>query len=193
MALLCAARKPGKVAGVLSICAPIELVSYGARFVPTLVSMNTLLHRVALGTVSEYVYVENVPENPHINYTRNPLHGVRELSQAIYQCERELPQMTAPLLVLQGSHDDTVHPNSAQRIFSAAGAQHKQLVMLERRRHGIVNHEGREDVFMHVRMFLEWAASKETAKAAPAIEDGAAQPSEDMAALAQQDPAAHSA
>lgn len=160
LALLAAGRKREKVAACFSICAPLELQSYAVRLVPTIVSMNSLLRRVNLDREA-FDFVDNDPENPHINYTRNPLRGVRELGHAMQAMEAALPSIVSPTLVLQASGDPTVAPGSAERIFRQVGTPHKELILLARERHGIVNGEGAEDVFDRVTQFLRWAEHKE--------------------------------
>jgi len=153
MALIAAARKGRKVQAAFSICAPLQIRKYGFRLIPSIVTLNTLLKRIGQNR-TEWEYVENEPENKHINYNRNPLTGVRELVEAIDEMERVLPEVDIPTVVIQASKDPTVHPASAQVIFDKLSSKHKELTVFERDRHGIVNHEGREDVFARLDQFL---------------------------------------
>lgn len=107
-------------------------------------------------------YVSNEPENAHINYTRNPMTGLNELAQVISEMERSLPNVKVPALVVQASKDPTVNPTSAQQIFDRLGSEHKKLVLFERQRHGIINGNGRMDIFDEVVHFLERAPRHET-------------------------------
>lgn len=151
-ALLAAAEKQVDTRGVFAISAPLELRSYGARLASSVVTMNTLLNRFS-GRDAPW-YVENEPENPHINYLRNPIAGVNELGKAMKAMESVLPEITAPALVIQGDGDPTVHPHSAQRIFEQLGSETKELIMLHRANHGIVNGPGSREVFEQVCHFL---------------------------------------
>lgn len=163
MAMIAAARKQNKVQSVFSVCAPLQLRSYGFRLAPSVASINSMLRGIGRSQ-STWDYVANEPENAHINYTRNPINGLNELSKVITEMEKALPQVKVPALVLQASKDPTVNPDSARQIFSLLGSEYKKLVVVERARHGIVNGLGREDIFEEVAHFLERAPKHETAE-----------------------------
>ena len=190
MALLAAGRKREKVSACFSICAPLELQSYAVRLVPTIVSMNSLLRRMNLDRES-FDFVDNVPENAHINYTKNPLRGVRELGHAMSAMESVLPDIVSPTLVLQASGDPTVAPVSGEKIFRSVGTPHKEFIMLARDRHGIVNGEGSEDVFGRVLHFLQWAENQEPV--ALAEPDTTPVPADKPQSMVHPSPAAESA
>ena len=163
MALMGAGLKQEKVQAVFSINAPQKLRDYKARFASTVVSMNSFLKRIHRGREG-WDFVLNDPENPHINYRRNPISGVVELGKAMDAVEQHLPNIVAPTLIIQASKDPVVHPSSGHDLFEAVGTPFKELDVLERDRHGIVNGPGAEDVFERVHQFLKWAEGK-----APAI------------------------
>lgn len=154
MALIAAARKANKVQSVFSINAPLHLRNYGFKLAPSVVSLNRLLRGMGR---EGWEYAANVPENAHINYTRNPMAALNELAKVIAEMQKSLSSVAVPALVIQASKDVTVHPSSGQEIFDGLGGPHKKLVMLERERHGIINGLQREDVFAEVVHFLERA------------------------------------
>jgi esterase/lipase/1-acyl-sn-glycerol-3-phosphate acyltransferase len=159
LALLAAANKRAHARAVFAINAPLHLRNNMVRFVPSLVRVNTFLKRIRLGK-TEWEYVENKPENPFINYSRNPLHGVEQLQLLTQTMGERLHHIPIPTLIIQGSQDPVVAPESGQDIFSRIGTPHKQLLLLERDRHGIVNGDGVEEVFDAVHRFLLWARGK---------------------------------
>ena len=73
------------------------------------------------------------------------------------EVESVLSEITVPTLIIQADKDPTVSPISGQMIFDKLGSEFKELVVVARERHGIVNGEGREDVFSHVEHFLNRA------------------------------------
>lgn len=156
LALIAAARKGEKVQAAFSICAPLQVNNYSVRLVPSIVGLNSVLKRLGQGRES-WEYVVNEPENRHINYERNPLRGVNELVQVMNATEQSLPDVTVPTLVIQGDNDPIVSPVSGQNIFEKIGSSFKEFVMVARDRHGVINGEGREDVFSHIRHFLDRA------------------------------------
>lgn len=167
LALMGAARKPETTSAVVTICAPLQVRSASVRFVPSIVAMNNIMKRIGT-TRMTLEYVENDPENPHINYSKNPVNGVRELV-AIMDASRDvIEQVRAPLLVLQGSKDPVVNPISAQSIFDYAMSADKELTLLERDRHGIINGPGSHEVFERMYQFLERVRAQRTAPAGAA-------------------------
>lgn len=153
LALIAAARKGDKVQAAFSICAPLQVNNYSVRLVPSIVTLNSLLKKLGQGRES-WEYVVNEPENRHINYERNPLKGINELVQIMNVTEDCLASVKVPTLVIQASKDPIVDPESGHQIFEQISSPYKELIMLERSRHGIVNGEGCDDVFSHVHHFL---------------------------------------
>ncbi len=153
LALIAAAEKGAHLTGVFSICAPLKLQNYSVRLAPSLVSLNSLLKRFGR-TREAWEFIDNVPENKHINYAKNPLTGVTELIACMDTMDERLPEVRVPALVIQSSKDPVVNSASAQLIFEKIASPHKELTILERDRHGIINGQGREDVFDRVLQFL---------------------------------------
>jgi esterase/lipase/1-acyl-sn-glycerol-3-phosphate acyltransferase len=151
LALIAAARKQDRLRGVFSICAPLRLQNYSVRLAPSIITMNSLLKWIGR---AGWEYVDNYPENKHINYNRNPLTGVRELLHVMNTAEALLPQIRIPALVIQGSKDTIVSPESAHTIFEGLGSDNKELIYFERNRHGIINGPGAHDIYERVDQFL---------------------------------------
>ena len=116
LALLAAGRKGARIESVFAINPPQTLRRYMARYASSIVSMNALLSKFRRGG-SSWEFVENNPENRHINYLRNPLTGVRELGESMKAMEEALPRICVPTLIVQGSEDPIVDPAGAQVIF----------------------------------------------------------------------------
>lgn len=165
LALLAAGRKRDRVRAVFSINAPLQLRRYMARFASTIVSMNNLAAYIKRGATG-WEFVENHPENRHINYFRNPLTGVKQLGRAMDAMEAALQEICVPALIIQGYHDPIVDPSSGESIFRQIGSTDKELTLFDRSRHGIVNGEGAHEVYDRVDRFLHWAEQKH-ANAAP--------------------------
>jgi esterase/lipase len=166
LSLLAAARKQKKIRAVFSINAPLQLRNYAVHLVPSVTAVNSFLGRFRKAGPSER-FVENFPENEDVNYKRNPLAGVRELSEAMSAMERGLPDICVPTLIMQGSLDPVVDPSSGRLIFQQVGTKEKELVVLERDRHGIINGDGAEDVYDRVEYFLNWAFRRSTVERCP--------------------------
>lgn len=159
LALIAAARKKTCLGAVVSICAPLYVRNYSIRLVPSIISINSLLKRFGQSHYA-WDFVENDPENKHINYTRNPLTGVRQLTAVMNATAEALPEVEIPALVVQASKDPTVNPSSGPDIFARMGARQKQFSLFERERHGIINGEGSPEVFAQVEHFLMQTARR---------------------------------
>lgn len=172
LALLAAGRKKDKIKAVFSINAPLQLRNYMARFASQLISMNNLLSRFRRGP--GWDFVENQPENKHINYTRNPITGVKQLGDAMKAMEAVLPQIVVPTLIVQSFRDPIVDPSSGPNIYAQVGTREKELTVFDRARHGIVNGEGADEVFDRVERFLHWARERQAAtiEEEPAVQVG---------------------
>lgn len=163
LALFAGARKGQSLRAVVSICAPLQVRNSSVRFVPSLVAVNSIMKRMGT-TRMTLEYIDNDPENKHINYTKNPLAGVKQLVEVMNESQDVLERIHVPLLVIQGSKDPTVNPISGQSIFDRAATPQKELVVLERDRHGIVNGDGSEEVFERVYHFLERVRTRNIAQ-----------------------------
>lgn len=137
LALLQAANKPGRIAGVISINSPARLVDSQAKYSRLVVAWNRFLSGFGI-TRGKKEFIANVPENPDINYSRNPIRGVYELEQLMKYVTTRLPDVTCPVLVIQGSDDPVVNPESGMDIFKALGSVDKQLVPIWADHQGIL-------------------------------------------------------
>lgn len=154
LALLQAANKPGRFTGIVSINGPARLQNTSARYTPFVVGWNRLMSALRIRR-ARLEYVENRPENPHINYTRNPVSGVYELDRLMKYVKSRLTGINDPVLVIQGSDDPVVNPISGAELFSLLGSADKQLVQVTAGHHGILRGDVSEDVNEKVLAFLK--------------------------------------
>jgi esterase/lipase len=158
IALLHAANKPGKFAGVISINAPVKLKGIASKFASIVVAWNKLLSKIHVNK-GKMEFVENVPENPEINYLRNPVSGGNELEKLMKQVENQLKNVKGPVLIIQGSDDPVVNAASAQEIFEKLGTKDKQILQIYANHHGILRGGEADKVNAMVLMFLEKLSS----------------------------------
>jgi len=158
LALLTAGRKKSRIRAAFAINAPLHLRNAAARFAPSITRVNALL-RWFNRPRPQWEYLDNHPENKHINYTSNPVSGVAQLGAAMAAMDAMLKDVTAPTLVLQASRDPVVLPDSGPEIFSKLGTPYKELVILERDNHGIINGPRAKEVFDRIYQFLQWTES----------------------------------
>jgi esterase/lipase len=159
IALLQAANKPGRFAGVISINAPVKLKGVASKFASLVVAWNKLLSKIHVNK-GKMEFVENMPENPEINYLRNPVSGGNELEKLMKQVENQLKNVKEPALIIQGSDDPVVDAVSGQEIFDKLGTKEKQLLRISANHHGILRGGEADKVNAMVLMFLEKVSSR---------------------------------
>jgi esterase/lipase/1-acyl-sn-glycerol-3-phosphate acyltransferase len=148
------AARVSDMAGVFAVSPPLRLQDFSTRLVPAVDVWNRLMKKVRLGD-AQVEFVENHPENPHINYQRNPIAGVRELERFMGALEPKLGAIKVPALVIQGQGDPVVNPKGSVRVFQRLGSEDKTYVLFSFNRHGIVRGEGAERVHRTVWEFIE--------------------------------------
>ena len=99
-------------------------------------------------------FVENNPENPHINYLRNPISGVRELVRLMDAVEPKLTDIKMPALVIQSLGDPVVNPKGSRRVFDLLGSKDKEYILFNFKRHGILLGDGSKRVHKAIWDFI---------------------------------------
>ena len=153
IALLQASNKPGRFAGVISINAPLKLQDISSRFSSMVVAWNKLLSKIN-ASKGKMEFIANDPENPHINYLRNPVNGVNELEKLMNLVEDRLKYIKDPTLVIQGSEDPVVNPVSGREILKKLGTPKKELIRIDAKHHGILRGKEADQVNAKVLEFL---------------------------------------
>ncbi len=154
IALLQAANKPGRFAKVISINAPLRLMSIASKFSPLIVGWNKLLTKLKVDKW-KLEFVKNDPEYPQINYVRNPVSGGYELEKLMRTVESRLENVTDPALIIQASGDPVVDSISGQEIFEKLGTENKQLFRVHANHHGILRGREADEVNAMVLTFLK--------------------------------------
>lgn len=96
LSLLSAIRKgenAKKVSAIVSINAALKLVDIRSKMIPGINLWNEMLDKFHIERV-KFSYVDDVSENPHINYSRNYVKGVYELEKLMEECEKNLDKVT---------------------------------------------------------------------------------------------------
>ncbi|MCG6894535.1 MAG: alpha/beta fold hydrolase [Desulfobacteraceae bacterium] len=152
LALELAARVKG-LSGVFAVAPPLRLQDFSARFAPAVDTWNRLMERVRWrGAMLEFV--ANEPENPHINYTRNPVSGIHELERLMDAVAEVLPSIHVPALVIQSDRDPVVQPGGARKVFDRLESENKSLLFVNFQRHGILLGEEAHTVHQAIHHFI---------------------------------------
>ncbi|MFC1859052.1 alpha/beta hydrolase, partial [Thermodesulfobacteriota bacterium] len=153
LALHLAARTEN-LAGVFAVSTPLRLQYLSAKFAPAVDGWNRLMEKLRLDGVKKE-FVENKPENPEINYSRNPVSGVRELERLMEAVEPLLRTIKIPALAAQAHGDPVVDPKGSERIFELIGSENKEYILYNFSRHGILRGENSERVHRGIANFVE--------------------------------------
>ncbi len=144
LALGLASRIP-EIAGVFAISPPMRLQDFSARFVPAMDAWNRLMKKFRLEGARK-TFVDNHPENPGINYHRNPIAGIHELERLMDHVAGQLDRIKMPALIMQARGDPVVDPAGSRSVFEHLGTTDKVYVLFNFHRHGIVRGEGSDRV-----------------------------------------------
>jgi esterase/lipase len=131
----------------------MRLQDFSSRLVPAVDVWNRLMKRVRFDDAA-MEYVINHPENPHINYLRNPITGVRELERLMDAVKPMLPDIRTPALIVQAQNDPVVNPKGSMRIFQRLGSDDKSYLLVSFDRHGILRGTGAKRVHRAIWQFI---------------------------------------
>ena len=98
--------------------------------------------------------LNDVPPAVNNVYDKTPLISVHEMVDLINDVKKILPQVNAPILIMQGEEDHTVQPRSARFIMDNVGSAIKRIVTVPNAGHLLPFDEQRGFVFEHTLSFL---------------------------------------
>ncbi len=141
---------------VFAVAPPMQLQDMGAHFVPAIDAWNIMIRRFRLNAMARE-FIDNHPENPHINYHRNPIAGIRQLERLMDHLGPRLKQITRPALVVQSRKDPVVNPRGTEKLFHQLGSTVKELYLFDYERHGILIGQGVQRVYRAIEGFIrQW-------------------------------------
>jgi len=125
------------IRGVFVVCPSMRLQDFSSKFVPAMDMWNRVMKKIRLDNAKKE-FVENHPENPHINYLRNPVSGLFELERLMDAVDDKLSDIRMPALVIQSLGDPVVKPSGSRQAFMRIGSEDKSYVLFNFDRHGIL-------------------------------------------------------
>lgn len=153
------ATRVGDIKAVFAVAPPMRLKDLGSYFVPAIDTWNAMIKKIHLDAIAKE-FVENHPENPHINYIRNPIAGVRQLEKLMDQLAQKLPSVNIPTLVVQSRKDPVVNPSGTLKMFEKLGSKIKEYYIFDYERHGIMLGPGTERIYSAIDSFIrQWVIS----------------------------------
>ncbi len=147
------ATRVGDVKALFAVAPPMKLKDFGSHFVPTVDIWNRMMNKARLKGITKE-FIANNPENPDINYIRNPVAGIRQLETFMEALASKLPTIQTPILVVQSRKDPVVNPSGTLKLFRKIGSGQKEYFLFDIRRHGILRGEGVDRVYHAISDFL---------------------------------------
>lgn len=160
LSLYAAAKNATKCDGVISINAALKLKDIRTRLIKFINVWDdlTMKFRSGKGAVE---YIDDEPENPQINYSRNYLKGVEELGKLMKKTKDCLEDVHAPALIMQSPGDPIVNPKSGKIIYNDIHSRSKTLVEPKVDKHVIVRGDVEESVFKPILEFIKNTCMKQ--------------------------------
>ncbi|MBC8438355.1 MAG: alpha/beta fold hydrolase [Deltaproteobacteria bacterium] len=144
------------IKAVFAAAPPMRLQDLGSYFVPAIDTWNAMIKTIHLDAIAKE-FIENHPENPHINYVRNPIAGIRQLEKLMDHLEPKLKTINKPVLVVQSRKDPVVDPQGTLKLFERLGSDIKEYYIFDYERHGILIGEGVKRVYKSIENFIrQW-------------------------------------
>lgn len=147
-----------EVAGIVSMCAPLHMhpltrhaVRMGKYIMPLVPTMREDVH----DPEARHRYKREV-------YRWTPMRPVESMLQFLPTLRAELPQVTAPALIMVSLHDHVVPARDGREIYRHIGSKEKHLVTFHRSYHVIMKDYDREEVFAKTIAFILLHAAKAT-------------------------------
>ena len=150
LSLMLAAEFPGDIAGVACLAPTLFYdgwsVPWYQRLIP-LVAYTPLKYfayfredepyglkdewlRAKMASRYRSARLEDSGEAAKIGYAHFPVRLFCEMRHLIRRCKRELPRVSAPLLVVQAEHDDVTGPRNARFILERVASPSRELLLL---------------------------------------------------------------
>ena len=101
--------------------------------------------------------VRAMNDDPLIAHEVQPTLTVAEMVRADERLKREFPQLTLPLLILHGTHDNATKPSGSELFFSTAGSRDKTLRLYDGHYHDLLNDLERDTVMTDI---LAWMSNR---------------------------------
>jgi esterase/lipase/1-acyl-sn-glycerol-3-phosphate acyltransferase len=144
------------IEAVFAVAPPMRLKDLGSYFVPAIDTWNAMIKKIRLDAIAKE-FIDNHPENPHINYHRNPIAGIRQLEQLMDQLEPKLEKIDRPVLVVQSRNDPVVSPAGTLKLFEQLGSSFKEYYLFDYQRHGILLGDGVVRIYQAIENFIrQW-------------------------------------
>jgi acylglycerol lipase len=98
--------------------------------------------------------VETMNNDPLIAKESQPAETASEMLKAAERLKENMPQFTAPVLILHGTNDKATRPAGSQYFYDNAGSTDKTLKLYPGHYHDLLNDVGKENVLSDIQSWL---------------------------------------
>ena len=151
---LLAASERNEVNGIVTWAAPYNVKSRLFSLLPSL-SKVPLLRR-AIPEKHESLAPKWLRDKGWVGYEWIPTSIGLIMHDILKRLKMSLVNVTCPALIIQGTADNGVSPDSAQKIYDRISSERKEMYMVEGAPHAIMSHDGyKEDLFARTIEFIQ--------------------------------------
>jgi len=147
------AARVKQVAGVFALCPPLALQNYSSNFMPETDVWGRILNKMKRGEHRSQFFTFS-HGNPHVNYPRNPVAGIKEVGDYLESIEKSYADISQPALIIQADKNPVVDPKGSMQLYDRIGSTDKEFCLLSHDRHILVNGEGADKVFRKIASFI---------------------------------------
>jgi esterase/lipase/1-acyl-sn-glycerol-3-phosphate acyltransferase len=104
-------------------------------------------------------YIDNLPENPEINYNKHYIDSIEQLSLLMSKTRKTLHKIKKPILIIQGKDDPVVNPSSAHEIYERIESRYKTLKIIDASNHVIIRGKNTDILFNYILDFIKQGES----------------------------------
>ncbi len=138
------------VAGVITLAGAVFLKDWRLKLLPLARHLLTYQYKSKGPDIRNAELKETIP-----NYRKYPIRSVYELLNLLRHTKEDLPEVTAPALLIHSQKDRTVHISNLEYIYRHISSSEKRKVILEQSYHLISIDVEKEKVYQEIRSFVE--------------------------------------
>jgi len=154
LSLVAGFKKDSQLNGVVCINPALKLNDIRTKFVSGIYIWNEVLEKFNIQK-GQLRYVENHPENPDINYSKNYIKGMEQLESLMSVCDKNLEKITCPILIIQSKNDPVINSKEVKISLGRMKSDVKEFQEIEGSKHVIIRGQGSDRVFDMIRNFIE--------------------------------------
>jgi len=147
-------ENPEAFVAVVSVSAPLQFRKFSARLAAVVDLWNRVISTLGVARLRKE-FVHNEADNPHINYSRCPVHAIVQIQRLMREVYRGLSSVSIPALVVHAKDDPKIDVQSGRDIHRRIGSSEKRYCEIDFDQHGIVRGRVAGRVFSAVGKFLQ--------------------------------------